>query len=140
MTELRQRMQDAMVQRGFAQRTQETYIHAIRRMAQHYRRDPASYTPEEVQAYLLHMVKERKLSYSSTIPGRLRRPVSVPNRTGPWARPVSHRLCQSPRQATRAIGSRRDIAPVCRHVLARADVSCCKPSTPLVCGCQKPAP
>jgi integrase/recombinase XerD len=65
MTELRQRMQDAMVQRGFAQRTQETYIHAIRRMAQHYRRDPATYTPQEVQAYLLHMVKERKLSYSS---------------------------------------------------------------------------
>ena len=65
MTELRQRMMDAMVQRGFAQRTQETYIHAIRRMAQHYRRDPATYTPNEVQAYLLHMVKERKLSYSS---------------------------------------------------------------------------
>jgi integrase/recombinase XerD len=65
MTELRQRMMDAMVQRGFAQRTQETYVQAIRRMAQHYRRDPATYTPEEVQAYLLHMVKERKLSYST---------------------------------------------------------------------------
>jgi hypothetical protein len=62
MTELRQRMQDAMVQRGFAQRTQETYIGAIWRMAKHYRRDPATYTPKEVQAYLLHMVKERKLS------------------------------------------------------------------------------
>lgn len=65
MTELRQRMMDAMVQRGFAQRTKETYIGAIWRMAKHYRRDPATYTPEEVQAYLLHMVKERKLSYSS---------------------------------------------------------------------------
>jgi integrase/recombinase XerD len=65
MTELRQRMLDAMVQRGFAQRTQETYIGAIWRMAKHYRRDPATYTPQEVQAYLLHMVKERKLSYSS---------------------------------------------------------------------------
>jgi integrase/recombinase XerD len=65
MTELRQRMIDAMVQRGFAQRTQETYISAIRRMAKHYRRDPALYTTQEVQAYLLHMVKEDKLSYSS---------------------------------------------------------------------------
>lgn len=65
MTELRQRMLDAMVQRGFAQRTQETYIGAIRRMAKHYRRDPALYTPQEVQAYLLHMVKEERLSYSS---------------------------------------------------------------------------
>lgn len=65
MTELRQRMLDAMVQRGFAERTQETYIRAIRRMAKHYRRDPALYTQQEVQAYLLHMVKEEKLSYSS---------------------------------------------------------------------------
>ena len=65
MTELRQRMLDAMVQRGFAARTQETYIGAIRRMAKHYRRDPAQYTVEEVQAYLLHMVKEEKLSYST---------------------------------------------------------------------------
>jgi integrase/recombinase XerD len=65
MTELRQRMLDAMVQRGFAVRTQETYIRAIRRMAKHYRRDPALYTQQDVQAYLLHMVKEQKLSYSS---------------------------------------------------------------------------
>ena len=65
MTPLRQRMQDAMVQRGFAARTQETYIEAIARMAKHYRRDPATYSAEEVQAYLLHMVKDRHLSYST---------------------------------------------------------------------------
>jgi integrase/recombinase XerD len=57
MTELRQRMLDAMVQRGFALATQQTYVSAIRRMAKHYRRDPATYTVQEVQAYLLHMVK-----------------------------------------------------------------------------------
>jgi hypothetical protein len=61
MTELRQRMLDAMVQRGFALRTQESYVQAIRRMDKYYRRDPATYTPEEVQAYLLHMVKDQKL-------------------------------------------------------------------------------
>ena len=65
MTPLRQRMLDAMIQRGFAPRTQETYIGAIRRMAKHYRRDPALYTAQEVQAYLLHMVRQEKLSYSS---------------------------------------------------------------------------
>ena len=65
MTELRQRMLDAMVQRGFAPRTQEAYVRAIRRMAKYYRRDPAQYSPEEVQAYLLHMVKDEKLSYAS---------------------------------------------------------------------------
>jgi integrase/recombinase XerD len=65
MTPLRQRMQDAMVQRGFAARTQESYISAIYRMAKHYRRDPASYTAQDVQSYLLHMVKDDKLSYST---------------------------------------------------------------------------
>jgi len=58
-------MQDAMVQRGFAARTQESYIDAIARMAKHYRRDPATYSAEEVQAYLLHLVKDRHLSYST---------------------------------------------------------------------------
>jgi integrase/recombinase XerD len=65
MTPLRQRMQDAMLQRGFAQRTQSSYVEAISRMARHYRRDPAQLTPEEVSAYLLHMVKERHLSFST---------------------------------------------------------------------------
>ena len=58
-------MIDAMVQRGFSPRTQETHVGAIRKMAKHYRRDPALYTVQEVQAYLLYLVKERKLSYSS---------------------------------------------------------------------------
>ena len=65
MTELRQRMLDAMVQRGFAPRTQESYVRAIRRMAKFYRRDPAQYTAQEVRACLLHMVKDETLSYSS---------------------------------------------------------------------------
>ena len=65
MTELRQRMIDAMVVRGFAQRTQQAYVQAIWRMAKHYRRDPASYTPEQVQDYLLTMVREQHLSYST---------------------------------------------------------------------------
>lgn len=65
MTPLRQQMLDAMIQRGFAARTQESYVDAIFRMAKHYRRDPAVYSAEEVQAYLLHMVKDRHLSYST---------------------------------------------------------------------------
>ena len=44
MTPLRQRMQDAMLQRGFAARTRKSYVDAIARMAKHYRRDPATYS------------------------------------------------------------------------------------------------
>ena len=65
MTPLRQRMLDAMVLRGFSPRTQESYADAIYGMAKHYRRDPAQYTAQEVEAYLLHMVQERHLSYST---------------------------------------------------------------------------
>lgn len=65
MTPLRRRMIDAMIQRGFAQRTQESYVEAIVRMSRHYGRDPATYTVADVEAYLLYLIKERKLSYST---------------------------------------------------------------------------
>ncbi len=65
MTPLRQRMTDAMLQRGLSLRTQESYVGAIYGMAKYYRRDPAEYSAQEVEAYLLHMVKERHLSYST---------------------------------------------------------------------------
>lgn len=53
MTPLRQRMIDAMVLRGFAARTQETYLSAVTQMAKHHRCRPALLTDEQVQAYLL---------------------------------------------------------------------------------------
>jgi len=39
-TPLRQSMVDALVTRGFAARTQESYVEAIARMARHYHRSP----------------------------------------------------------------------------------------------------
>jgi integrase/recombinase XerD len=65
MTPLRQRMHDAMVQRGFAVRTQRSYIEAVARLARFYRRDPSTLTSQEVEAYLLHLVQDRHLSYST---------------------------------------------------------------------------
>jgi site-specific recombinase XerD len=65
MTPLRQRMLDAMIQRGFALRTRESYVEAVARMAKYYRRDPATLVADEVQAYLLYLRKDRQLSYST---------------------------------------------------------------------------
>ena len=65
MTPLRQRMLDALVLRGMAARTQESYIEAVSRLARHYRRSPESLTAEQVQQYLLHLVRERHLARSS---------------------------------------------------------------------------
>jgi len=65
MTPLRQRMLDAMTVRGLAERTQECYSGAIARMALHYHRSPDLLSAAEIEAYLLYLVKDRKLSYSS---------------------------------------------------------------------------
>jgi site-specific recombinase XerD len=65
MTPLRQRMLDALMVRGRAARTQEAYIEAVARLAGHYRRSPDALSSQEVQQYLLHLLRERKLSRSS---------------------------------------------------------------------------
>jgi len=65
MTALRQRMLDALVLRGMALRTQEAYIEAVARLARHYGRSPDTLSADEVQCYLLHLLRERHLSRSS---------------------------------------------------------------------------
>ncbi|MBK8120425.1 MAG: site-specific integrase [Sulfuritalea sp.] len=65
MTKLRQRMDDAMVLRGFALRTRETYLACVAGLAKHYHRPPDQLDAEQIQAYLLHLIQERKLAYAS---------------------------------------------------------------------------
>ena len=59
MTPLRQRMIDDMQLAGFAERTRDVYIHAVRRLAAHYKRSPDLLSEEEVRAFLLHLRDER---------------------------------------------------------------------------------
>lgn len=65
MTPLRQRMLDALVLHGKAARTQEAYVSAVAQLARHYRRSPDTLTADQVQHYLLHLLRERQLSRSS---------------------------------------------------------------------------
>jgi integrase/recombinase XerD len=65
MTELRQRMDDAMVLRGFAVRTRETYLACVAALAKHYHCSPDRLEAEQLQSYLLHLIQERKLAYAS---------------------------------------------------------------------------
>jgi site-specific recombinase XerD len=58
-------MLDALQLRGMGPRTQEAYIGAVARLARHYRRSPDELSAEQVQQYLLHLLRERKLSRSS---------------------------------------------------------------------------
>ena len=65
MTPLRQQMLDAMAVRGLAVRTQETYVDSLGRMARYFGRSPAVLSAQEIEAYMLYLVKDRKLSFSS---------------------------------------------------------------------------
>jgi predicted DNA-binding transcriptional regulator YafY len=65
MTPLRKRMLDAMILRGFAQHTQETYLGAVIRLSQHYNCSPDRLSDEQVQAYLLYLLQTRHRSRST---------------------------------------------------------------------------
>jgi len=62
---LRKRFCDHMVLRGFSEKTQEAYLLAMVGLARHYRRSPDRLSSAEIQAYLLYLIQERKLAWSS---------------------------------------------------------------------------
>ena len=62
MTPLRRRMIDAMVLRGFAARTQESYLSAVGQLALHHHSSPELLSDEQIQGYLLHLLQERQRS------------------------------------------------------------------------------
>ena len=65
MTELRQRMIDQMTLRGFALKTHEAYLHAVTGLASYYATPPDQLGQEQIQAYLLYLMRERQLAWSS---------------------------------------------------------------------------
>jgi len=65
MTPLRQRMLDALVLRGMALRTQESYIDAVARLARHYGLSPDRLSAQQVQEFLLHLLRDRHRSRST---------------------------------------------------------------------------
>lgn len=64
-TTLRKRMIDAMVLRGFSPRTRESYVACVAGLARYYHCAPDRLDAQQIQAYLLHLIEERKLAYAS---------------------------------------------------------------------------
>ena len=62
MTPLRQRMIREMQVRQFSKRTIESYVDAVRGLANHYQRSPDQLALEEVRSYLHHLPVERQLA------------------------------------------------------------------------------
>ena len=65
MTELRRRMDEDMIVRGMADRTREAYVWAVAGLAKFYHRSPDQISDAEVQAYLLHLIRDRQRSWST---------------------------------------------------------------------------
>nr|MBA2301602.1 site-specific integrase [Acidobacteriota bacterium] len=65
MTEFRRRMDADMVVRGMADRTRETYLAAVTGLARYYRRSPDQISDDDVQAYLLYLIRDRQRSWST---------------------------------------------------------------------------
>jgi integrase/recombinase XerD len=65
MTPLRQRMLDDMRLRNLSPHTLEAYLRAVAQLARYYQKSPDQLGTEEVRAYLLHLVNERRVSPST---------------------------------------------------------------------------
>ena len=59
MTALRQKMIEDMQLRGFAERTQEAYLLAVRQLAKHCRKSPDQIDEEELRQYFLFLKNEK---------------------------------------------------------------------------------
>jgi len=59
MSALRQKMSEDMQLRGFAERTQEAYLLAVRQLAKHYHKPPDQINEEELRQYFLFLKNEK---------------------------------------------------------------------------------
>src|SRR5580692_3116731 len=65
MTKLRQRMIEDLRLRNYSQHTIRSYTEAVADFARHFNKPPDQLGPEQVREYQLHLVDEKKLSWST---------------------------------------------------------------------------
>lgn len=65
MSVLRQKMLEDMQLRGLSVRTQESYVSAVRQLANHYRKSPDQIGEEELRQYFLYLKNDKKVSVST---------------------------------------------------------------------------
>jgi site-specific recombinase XerD len=62
MSALRNRFIGLLRLKGLGERTVDNYVSAVARLSLYYKRSPLDVTEEQVKAYLLHLLRERKLA------------------------------------------------------------------------------
>jgi len=58
-------MDEDMIVRGMAERTRESYLWAVTGLARFYHRSPDQISDGEVQAYLVHLIRDRQQAWST---------------------------------------------------------------------------
>jgi len=67
MTKLRQRMIEDMQVRNLALNTQRVYLEQVSRFARHFNKSPEQLGPEEIRAYQIYLINDRKLDPGSVL-------------------------------------------------------------------------
>ena len=67
MTPLRQKLIDEIQLRGFSIHTQDSYLRCVTGLARFYHRSPDQIVDDEIKAYLLHLLRVKKLAVGSII-------------------------------------------------------------------------
>jgi integrase/recombinase XerD len=65
MTPLRQRMMEDLQLHGFAAKTQDGYLRAVKQLAEYYHKSPDLITEEELRQYLLYLTNEKHVAAST---------------------------------------------------------------------------
>ncbi len=65
MTELRQRMKEDLQLAGFSERTQQSYLAAVRGLAKYYMRSPDQLNEDEIRRFFLHLINDRHSARST---------------------------------------------------------------------------
>lgn len=65
MSELRRKMTEDMQLRGFSERTQRSYLDAVKGLAKFYHRSPDNLSEEEIRDFFLHLINERGAARST---------------------------------------------------------------------------
>jgi integrase/recombinase XerD len=66
MSELRKRMIECLQLRGLSERTQESYVRAVRQLAEHYHKSPDLITEEELRQYFLFLKNVKHYARTTT--------------------------------------------------------------------------
>ena len=64
-TPLRQRLIEDLQLHGFAAKTQDAYVRAVKQLAEYYRKSPDLITEDELRQYLLYLTNEKHVSAST---------------------------------------------------------------------------